>query len=203
MQVPAKIPHFVTKLYPLGIWQMPNAANKIYLTFDDGPTPEVTPWVLAELKKHNVLATFFLIGNNVEKHPEIVAQIREAGHSIGNHTYNHEKGWTTKNEAYFKSVATTNELLSTPLFRPPYGRIKKSQLKHLAASYSVIMWDVLSHDYNRKNTPEKCTKNVLNNVESGSVIVFHDSVKAWPNVQKSLPVVLPELQKMGFEFAPL
>ncbi len=203
MKVPAKIPAFVKLFYPEVVWKMPSHENAVYLTFDDGPTPNVTPWVMAVLEKFNAKATFFLIGNNVEKHPEILVDLRAAGHSIGNHTHNHEKGWTTNNKAYVQSVAKTHTLLNTPLFRPPYGRIKKSQIALLKNQYKIIMWDVLSHDYNPRNSPQECVVNVLNNVEAGSIIVFHDSQKAWPNLQYCLPLVLAELKNRGFVFRAL
>ena len=203
MKVPAKIPRIVRWAYPDCIWLLPNDEKAIYLTFDDGPTPEITPWVLEELEKAGAKATFFLIGNNVAQHPEIVAQIREAGHSIGNHCYNHEKGWTTSDAAYHASVEKTNDLLHTPLFRPPYGRIKKSQIAALKDSYKIIMWDVLSHDYDKRLTPQECINNVVDNVRPGSIIVFHDSVKAWKNLKDSLPVVLQELTRRGFVFRVL
>jgi len=203
MKVPAKIPRIVKWVYPDVTWQIPNSENAVYLTFDDGPTPEITDWVLAELKKFNAKGTFFLIGNNVAQHPEIVANIREAGHGIGNHCYNHEKGWATSRENYFASVAKTNALLNTKLFRPPYGRIKRNQIEVLKNDYTIVMWDVLSHDYDKNCTPQECAANVINNAKSGSIIVFHDSVKAWPNLKESLPIVLKQLSSRGFVFKEL
>ena len=203
MKIPAKLPRIVKWVYPDVIWNIPNDENAVYITFDDGPTPEITEWVLAELAKHNAKATFFLIGNNVEKHPEIVANIRSAGHSVGNHCYNHEKGWATSRENYFASVEKTNQLLQTKLFRPPYGRIKRNQIAVLKNIYEIIMWDVLSHDYDKSFSPEECVTNVVANVRSGSIIVFHDSVKAWPNLKAALPVVLKQLSAKGFVFKAL
>ena len=203
MKVPARIPRVVKWAYPECIWQIPNDQNAVYLTFDDGPTPEITDWVMDQLARYSALATFFLIGNNVQQNPEIYQRLVSAGHSIGNHCYNHEKGWTTKNEDYFKSVAQTNYLLQSPLFRPPFGRIKKSQIKELSQHYKIIMWDVLSHDYDKRLSPQECTENVLHNVRSGSIIVFHDSVKAWPNLKESLPAVLEGISKKGYQFRPL
>jgi peptidoglycan/xylan/chitin deacetylase (PgdA/CDA1 family) len=200
MKVPAKIPRIVRWVYPECIWLLPNDEKAIYLTFDDGPTPEITPWVLAELDKVGAKATFFLIGNNVAQHPEIVAQTREAGHSIGNHCYNHEKGWVTSDAAYHASVEKTNDLLHTPLFRPPYGRIKKSQIAALKDTYRIIMWDVLSHDYDKSLSPQDCINNVVDNVRPGSIIVFHDSVKAWKNLKVALPEVLRILIEKGYAF---
>jgi peptidoglycan/xylan/chitin deacetylase (PgdA/CDA1 family) len=203
MKVPAKIPRIVRWAYPECVWYLPNDKKEIYLTFDDGPTPEITPWVLDELDKVGAKATFFLIGNNVAKHPDIIAQIRAAGHSIGNHSYNHEKGWSTSDAAYHASVEKTNDLLHTPLFRPPYGRIKKSQIAALKNSYKIIMWDVLSHDYDQRLSPKDCIANVVENVRPGSIIVFHDSQKAWKNLKDSLPEVLKQLSASGYVFATL
>lgn len=203
MKVPAKIPRVVKWAYPECVWQIPTNENAIYLTFDDGPTPDITDWVIDQLAAYNAKATFFLIGNNVQQHPQIYQRLVAAGHSIGNHCYNHEKGWVTNNEDYFKSVAQTNYLIQSPLFRPPYGRIKKSQVKELSKQYNIIMWDVLSHDYDKRLSPEECAQNVLNNVKPGSIIVFHDSVKAWPNLKESLPAVLKGLSERGFLFKPL
>lgn len=203
MKVPAKIPRIVRWAYPECLWYLPNDNKEIYLTFDDGPIPEVTPWVLEQLEEFGAKATFFMIGNNVAKYPEILTQIKEAGHSIGNHCYNHEKGWVTADADYFASVAKTNELLHTNLFRPPYGRIKKSQIKALAKDYKIVMWDVLSHDYDKRLSPQDCITNVLDNVRPGSIIVFHDSVKAWGNLKESLPVVLSELSIRGYTFRAL
>jgi peptidoglycan/xylan/chitin deacetylase (PgdA/CDA1 family) len=198
--IPAKTPRILKWAYPNCIWQIPNKENAVYLTFDDGPTPEVTPWVLKQLEQYNAKATFFLIGNNVALYPEIVEQIKTAGHSIGNHSYNHENGWETDDQTYFNSMARTDELLGVDLLRPPYGRIKKSQIKVLKEKYKIIMWDVLSADWMPENAPQKCITNVLENVKSGSIIVFHDSQKAWPNLKVALPEVLRRLSQRGFSF---
>lgn len=210
----AKIPKFISRLFPNFIWEIPNDKNKIYLTFDDGPIPEVTEFVLEELNKYNAKATFFCIGDNIQKHPKIFAKIIENGHSIGNHTFNHLKGWNTSLEEYIENTnlcenqfAKTSNLepqtlnLKPKLFRPPYGRIKPSQAKALRKlGYKIIMWNVLSVDYNSKISPEKCIGNVLKNAKTGSIIVFHDSIKAFPNLKIALPIILKELNKKGFVF---
>ncbi len=201
--VPAKTPRILKWAYPNCIWHLPNKENAVYLTFDDGPIPTVTPWVLEQLAQFNVKATFFLIGNNVALYPEIVDQIKAAGHSIGNHSYNHENGWETDDATYFESISKADELLGVELLRPPYGRIKKSQIKVLKEKYKIIMWDVLSADWLVENTPEKCISNVLGSVKSGSIIVFHDSQKAWKNLKVALPEVLKQLAERGFLFKPL
>lgn len=204
---------FIKKIFLNYIWDIPNTENKIYLTFDDGPTPEITEWVLEELKKHQVKATFFCIGKNINNHTAIFLKIINEGHSIGNHTYNHLKGWNTTTEDYLDNIAlceleTNNappiryrSCLKSKIFRPPYGKIKKSQSKKLRQlGYKIIMWDVLSADFDQTVTPEKCLENVLQNVQSGSIIVFHDSVKAFKNLEYTLPKSLEILKRRGFVF---
>jgi peptidoglycan-N-acetylglucosamine deacetylase len=213
----------IKKLFPKYIWDLPNNENKIYLTFDDGPTPEITEWTLNELKKHNAKATFFCIGDNINKYPEIFKKIIENEHSIGNHTFNHLKGWKTSNEVYIKNVELClNEFINKcsvisnqcseksccklntehcQLFRPPYGKIKPSQSKLLRKQgYKIIMWDIISYDFDKTISKEKCLENVLKNVKSGSIIVFHDSVKAFPHLEYTLPKVLTILKEGGFAF---
>ena len=197
------------------VWDVPNTENKIYLTFDDGPIPEITEWVLEELQKHNAKATFFCIGNNIEKHPEIFEKVIGNGHSVGNHTFNHLNGWKTTTKEYIKnsskwSVVSGQSSNYKPnsehcqLFRPPYGKIKASQSKKLRQlGHKIIMWDVLSADYDTSITPEKCLENVLKNVSSGSIIVFHDSIKAFPNLKYTLPRALEYWEKKGFVFEKL
>lgn len=200
----------IKKIFSNYVWDIPNTENKIYLTFDDGPIPEITEWVLEELKKHNVKATFFGIGHNIEKHPDIFAKVINEGHSVGNHTFNHLNGWKTSTKEYLEnsiqwsvvSGRTPNRKLKTDnyqLFRPPYGKIKTSQSKKLRQlGYKIIMWDVLSADYDTTITPEKCLENVLKNTTSGSIIVFHDSVKAFPNLEYTLPKALKYWKEKGF-----
>ena len=202
---------FVKKIFSNYIWDIPNTENKIYLTFDDGPTPEITEWVLDELKKHNVKATFFCIGKNTSNHKDIFLKIINDGHSIGNHTYNHLKGWHTSTVDYLNNVELCKSEIKnfkskilnqkSLLFRPPYGKIKRAQSKKLRQlGYKIIMWDVLSADFDQTITPKKCLDNVLRNVKSGSVIVFHDSVKAFKNLEHTLPRALKFLKEKGFKF---
>jgi peptidoglycan/xylan/chitin deacetylase (PgdA/CDA1 family) len=207
----------IKKIFSKYIWDIPNNENKIYLTFDDGPTSEITHWVLEELKKYEAKATFFCIGNNIEKHPAIFEKIIKEGHSIGNHTCNHLNGWKTSTKEYFEntkqcevsiskvqSTACNLQPVTCNLFRPPYGKIKASQSEKLMQlGYKIIMWDVLSADFDQKISPEKCLQNVLKNVQSGSIIVFHDSVKAFPNLKYTLPKTLENLTKRGFVFEKL
>ena len=174
--------------------------KKIYLTFDDGPVPIVTPWVLTLLKQSNIKATFFCVGANVTKNPEIYKQIIEAGHSVGNHTFNHLNGWNSDTNKYIENVKQCSEVVHSSLFRPPYGKLKKSQISNLKSQYSFIMWDVLSGDYDIATTPEKCLQNVTEQVRNGSIILFHDSVKAQQKMEYALPRFIEFAKEKGYEF---
>ena len=196
------------KFYSSALWRVPTKEKKIFLTFDDGPVPEITPWVLSELKRFNAKAIFFCVGENIEKHPDIFRQIISEGHSIGNHTYNHLNGWKTKTKEYLDNIKkfdagiqplTTNSKLPT-IFRPPYGRMKQSQYSALTTQYSVIMWDVLSGDFDEKTSEEKCLQNVLNKTRKGSIVVFHDSMKAKKNLKYVLPKFLEHFSSNQFSF---
>lgn len=198
----------IKKIFSNHVWEISNTENKIYLTFDDGPIPEITEWVLEELKKHNAKATFFCIGHNMEKHPEILEKVINDGHSVGNHTFNHLNGWKTSTKEYIENSiqwsVVSGQSPNGKLFRPPYGKIKSSQSKKLRQlGYKIIMWDVLSADYDTAISPEKCLENVLKNVTSGSIIVFHDSVKAFPNLEYTLPKAMKYWQEKGFVFEKL
>lgn len=213
--VPVKTPSLAKKMFPNYIWDMPTHDDKvIYLTFDDGPTPDITEWTLKVLASYNAKATFFCIGNNIKKHPDIFQETISQGHVIGNHTYNHLKGWKTKLEDYLKEVEETKQLIdaycpktmvtASDLFRPPYGQIKPSQGKKLMSmGYQIIMWSVLSFDWDKNVTPETCFENVKENATNGSIIVFHDSVKASKNMMYALPKVLDYYSKQGYKFNPL
>jgi peptidoglycan/xylan/chitin deacetylase (PgdA/CDA1 family) len=204
-------PYLVKRLLPKAIWKMNDLQKKIYLTFDDGPVPIVTPYVLEVLKMYNTKATFFCVGENVQKHPEIFQAILNEKHTTGNHTFNHSNGWNTHTKQYLDNVELCNQSFqnnikqndSQPLFRPPYGRIKKSQFSQLNKQYKIIMWDVLSGDYDKNTSPEKCFKNVKDNVRNGSIIVFHDSVKAKKNLEYALPKFIEYALAEGFEFDSL
>ena len=190
-------------IFPNYVWDIPNDAKKVFLTFDDGPTPEITEWVLEQLKKYNAKATFFCIGNNIEKYPELFQKTIAEGHAIGNHTFNHLKGWKTSTEDYIENVKlfeTKNpKLVTRNLFRPPYGKIKPSQSKRLRKlGYKIIMWNVLSRDYDQTISATQCLENVLPNVKTGSIIVFHDSLKAEHNLKYVLPKTLEFLKENGF-----
>ncbi len=188
------------KIYPKAIWRIPVKEKKIYLTFDDGPIPIVTPWVLDILNESETKATFFCVGENVVKHAAIYQRILEEKHAVGNHTFNHLKGWNSHSKTYIRNVKKCAEVVDSKLFRPPYGRAKKSQIKHLSAQYSIIMWDVLSGDYDKKTSPEGCLKNVISNVRNGSIIVFHDNVKAQKNLEYTLPKFIDWAKENGFTF---
>jgi len=185
---------------------MPTLDRKIYITFDDGPISEVTPFVLAELKKVNAKATFFCIGDNIRKHPEVFQAVVNDGHSIGNHTFNHLKGWKTPDDDYLDNYKKCDELVESDLFRPPYGRIKRSQAAKIQAlnpNVKIIMWDVLSGDFDQSLSPEKCLQNVLKASVPGSIIVFHDSLKAFKRLEYVLPKALEYWQKQGYSFEKL
>jgi len=185
------------------IWNKSRKRRSIFVTFDDGPIPIVTPYVLNILKQYNAKATFFCIGDNVRKHPDVFEQVKNAGHSIGNHTFNHLKGWKTDNKTYIENFLKADELLHADLFRPPYGRIRKSQAKLIKKTKSgtkIIMWDVLSGDFDTELKPETCLEHVLRYTRNGSIIVFHDSLKAYDRLEYVLPRAMEEWSKKGYSF---
>jgi peptidoglycan/xylan/chitin deacetylase (PgdA/CDA1 family) len=208
---PVKIPLVVKKMFPNYVWDIPTNDKILYLTFDDGPTPEITNWVLNTLKSFNAKASFFCIGKNIEAHPDIFQNILKDGHAIGNHTYNHIKGWKTKTADYLLDVektlaaiqlVTNNQPYSnTLLFRPPYGQIKPKQGRELITlGYKIIMWDIISFDWDKEISEETCLKNVVTKSTAGSVIVFHDSLKASKNMQYALPKTLEYFSEKGYVF---
>jgi peptidoglycan/xylan/chitin deacetylase (PgdA/CDA1 family) len=197
----------IKKVFNNLVWDIPNSDKKIFLTFDDGPIPEITEWVLDILKSEEIKATFFCIGDNIKKHPEVYKRILAEGHQIGNHTFNHLNGWKTETNHYidnFKLCETECLKLNTEhsfLFRPPYGKIKSSQTKAIRnLGYKIIMWDVLSYDFDPNIIPEKCLENVISNTEQGSIIVFHDSKKAEKNLKYALPKAIQILKNRGVIF---
>jgi peptidoglycan/xylan/chitin deacetylase (PgdA/CDA1 family) len=199
----AKTPKWVSKLFGDSIWEMPGTTKTIYLTFDDGPHPQITQFVLDELNKFDAKATFFCIGKNVVQHPGVFKSILEQGHAVGNHTYNHLDGWKTPNAKYLQNILEARNFINSPLFRPPYGRITSNQKKYLMQlemPMKVVMWSVLSGDFDVNITPEQCCKNVLNNTKSGSVVVFHDSEKAFERLEYALPLVLKYFSERGYRF---
>jgi peptidoglycan/xylan/chitin deacetylase (PgdA/CDA1 family) len=204
-----KIPWWIRVLYPDYLWKVQVPDKTVFLTFDDGPHPTITPWVLQQLKQYNATATFFCIGKNVVQFPDVYAQIIAAGHAVGNHTFSHLNGWkTTPDEIYLADAAKAADLIDSPLFRPPYGRIKKQQAQKLSImlkkyNVKIVMWDVLSADFDTSFSPKACINTVLRHTRPGSVIVFHDSEKAFGNLQIALPTILKELHSKGFDFQRL
>jgi len=197
-----KTPWLLKKCYPSCIWNMSLKEKKIYLTFDDGPHPVATPFVLDELKKYKAKATFFCIGKNVVEHPDIYKQILFEGHRVGNHTHNHLNGWKAKDKDYFENIREAKKYIDSNLFRPPYGRITSFQLKNLTqvAAFKIIMWDVLSGDFDKEISSEQCTSNVISNARNGSIIIFHDSEKAFERMKIALPEALKYFFEKGFSF---
>jgi len=198
-----RTPGWLKKIYSNSLWQVPGTDKTIYLTFDDGPHPSITSFVLDELKKYNAKATFFCIGNNVVKYPDTYARILNEGHAVGNHTFNHLNGWKTSNEEYLRDIKEAKKHIDSVLFRPPYGRITRFQQKILTgAAYGLktVMWTVLSGDFDPAVTPEKCLKNVMQNTSGGAIVVYHDSEKAAEKMRYSLPIVLKHFSKKGYRF---
>jgi peptidoglycan-N-acetylglucosamine deacetylase len=228
-----RTPRFLQKLFPKAIWRVPTEEKKLYLTFDDGPTPEITEWVLEELNRVKAKATFFVLGKNVKQEPEIFQKIISNGHAVGNHSFTHLNGWETEDEVYFEDVERCLEVIRTTdnrqqkfrhpshnlqhqirnpkseiinhksLFRPPYGRITMSQYSLLTTQYQLIMWDVLSGDFDHKISGEQCFENCRKYAKQGSIIVFHDSHKAYALLKICLPKVLDYFSAKGFTFHSL
>ena len=196
-------PWLLRKIYPSCIWDLKSSEKIIYLTFDDGPHEVATPFVLEQLRNYGAKATFFCIGKNVRENPELYSRIIQEGHITGNHTYHHLNGWKTPNEKYIKDILDAKALISSHLFRPPYGRISKSQLslmKEIDKEYKTIMWSVLSGDFDLNLTGEKCLSNVIRYTKRGSIVVFHDSSKAFSRLEYALPKVLDYYSQKGFVF---
>ena len=205
-----KTPEFVQRMFPRRFWALSQNQNSVYLTFDDGPIPEVTPWVLSILRKQQAKATFFCIGDNIQKHPEIFKAILKDGHSIGNHTLNHLNGWKTNSLNYVNNVQKAEETIlkfedakfpkTMKLFRPPYGKLTSTQSKMLKKNgYKIIMWNVLSADFDQTISEEKCLQNVLNNIQVGAIVVFHDSLKAEGKLRYVLPKLLNYISEKGWD----
>ena len=189
---------------PSLLWRVNTTEKEVYLTFDDGPVPEVTPWVLNTLDRYNIKATFFCVGENVEKYPELFSLVREKGHALGNHTYNHLKLYKTEQEAYCRNIRKASLRNDSRLFRPPHGQINRSMIQWLhVRKYKVVMWDVLPADYNKERTGEQCFETVKRKTRPGSIIVFHDSVKAQKNLMEALPLSIEYLLNQGWKFKTL
>jgi len=198
--LPVRIPRFIQRFTPNVTWHIPGNNKVVYLTFDDGPTPGVTENVLEILERFDVKATFFCIGRNVERHPDLYLKIIAKGHLTGNHTYSHLKGWYTGNVTYFSDIELAGRLVNSTLYRPAYGMITPSQVRYLKDKYRIFMWSVLSYDYDSSLSPKNCFNNVTRFANNGSIIVFHDSVKAAERVLFSLPGVIEHFKTRGFSF---
>lgn len=187
------------KLLPESLVWHVESGSEVFLTFDDGPTPGVTEWVVETLARYDARATFFMLGKNAEQHAATFRRVVEAGHRVGNHTYSHQKGWGMSVQRYVEDVDFAAQMLHTDLFRPPYGRITPAQLRVLGERYNLIMWDVLSRDYSSLVTPRQCVRNVIRRVRPGSIVVFHDSLKAQRRLKYALPRVLDYIYEKGWE----
>ena len=195
-----RLPGFITSLFKSAVWRFSEANRVVYLTFDDGPIPEVTPWVLSFLKEEGIKATFFCVGENVVKHPEVYQQILRDGHSVGNHTFNHWQGLKKFDRNYFMNIEKASLYIDSDLFRPPHGWLKTTQYIYLKKKYRIVMWDLISCDYDQRIKPEKVLKNVTDFVRSGSIITFHDSLKAKKNLMKALPLSIKWMKEKGYQF---
>ncbi|MFR9553467.1 MAG: polysaccharide deacetylase family protein [Rikenellaceae bacterium] len=193
-----KPPRIIRRIYPDLVWEIEDSSS-IFLTFDDGPTPGITEWILSTLRKYNAKATFFVLGKNVEMYPDLYELILAEGHKIGNHTYSHQKGWGMSLERYVEDVDFANDTLNTDLFRPPYGQITPSQSRLLGQRFKLIMWSIISRDYNPRLSPKRCYNNVAKYLEAGSIVVFHDSEKSFKNMSYALPRVLKLAKEKGLE----
>ena len=203
-----RTPAWLRKFYPAYTWKINTDEKILYLSFDDGPHPVATPFVLDELKKAGAKASFFCIGKNVFNHPEIYRRILDEGHAVGNHTQNHLNGWKVPDADYLQDITEAAKNIDSHLFRPPYGRITRFQSRYVAAAMSaekisIIMWDVLSGDFDEALNGQECTENILLNSRNGSIIVLHDSEKAWPRLNVCLPLVLKYFSEKGFRFEKL
>ena len=193
-------PQFVRQLYPGACWRMNASERAVYLTFDDGPIPEVTPWVLDVLDRYRIKATFFMVGDNVRKYPEVYRMVVERGHRIGNHTYHHLKGFGLSADSYVANVEEANRLVESDLFRPPHGLMRMSQYHALRERYRIVMWDLVTRDYNPKLTGDEVLGKVKRYVRNGSIITFHDSLRATHNLYYALPRAIEWLLAEGYEF---
>lgn len=195
-----RMPKLARWITPHFWWPDRQGEPHLYLTFDDGPVPEVTPWVLDELKRANAKATFFCVGENVVRYPELFFRLSEEGHSVGHHTEHHLNGWKTDNEVYIENATLAAHRVGTTLFRPPYGRITPFQASVLSKKYRIVLWDLVTGDYDAQLQPSEIIATVLAKTKSGDILVFHDSVKAWPRLQIVLPLLLKSFSSRGFQF---
>ena len=195
-----QVPGFVRGLFPKALWRMNPDEKAVYLTFDDGPIPVVTPWVVELLGRYDIKATFFMVGDNVRKHPQEFRQVIEAGHRVGNHTFNHLKGLFTETNEYLDNVEKADALIHSKLFRPPHGMLRRSQYKELSKRYQFVMWDLVTRDYSKRMNGEEVLANVKKYVRNGSIITFHDSLRSEENLKYALPRAIEWLLEQGYEF---
>ena len=198
-----KTPTLIQFFFPSLLWSKKRDKKILYLTFDDGPYNMLSPFILDELKKYKAKATFFYLGSKAEKYPQLIKRCKDENHQIGNHTYSHPNGWKSKNNEYYQDIEKANKLINSNLFRPPYGRIKPSQINHLKKYYKIIMWDILSWDFDKKTSPEECYNNIIKNTKSGSIIVLHENEKSAKTVKEVLPKILSYFSSQGFKFEKL
>lgn len=200
----ARTPYLLQLLnYPRDLWSMDKSRKELFLTFDDGPVPQATPWVLDILERHKAKATFFCVGDNARKYPHLLERIRQEGHAVGNHSYSHLNGWKTNDEEYIGNIFKCNEILSSGLFRPPYGKATRNQKKILREHFTIVYWSVISGDFDISLSPADCLSNVMNNATNGAVILFHDSIKAMPRLKYALPAVLAKFSAEGYSFCSI
>lgn len=195
-----KTPKALKYIYPSCYWTIPDSSKTVYLTFDDGPTPGITDKVLNILEQHQAKATFFCVGEQAEKHFELFESLRQKGHHVGNHTFNHLKGWTTSISEYLDNIKKADKIISSTLFRPPYGKASRTQIAQIKKKYHLIMWDILAGDFDANNTIEKIVSNVISNIQPGSIVVLHDSKKHGKKMLKALPVIMKKLDELGYSF---
>ncbi len=195
-----KIPRILKNIFPEITWNIQGSEPALYLTFDDGPTPDITSRVLKELDRFRAKATFFCIGRNVERHPDIFSQVVDKGHAVGNHTYSHLKGWYTADKEYYDDIILAARFIHSSLYRPAYGMITPAQLRHLKQQYQIVLWEIMSYDFDFNTSPEQCLSNVIRHTRPGSVVVFHDSLKASEKTLYALPRVLEHFAEKGWAF---
>ena len=195
-------PRFIQRWFPNLIWTIPSD-DSVYLTFDDGPTPEITSWVLEQLRTYNAKATFFCLAKNVERHPDLFQRVVADGHAIGNHSYSHLKGWGPPAQQYVEDVDYANTFLHSNLYRPPYGRFTRQQFRLLRERYRVVLWSIISMDYSRCVSGRRVVQYVMSHIKPGDIVVFHDSLKAERNLRYALPFVLETIAMRGYKAKPI
>ena len=196
-----KTPSIAKYLFPSLVWKKNTDQKKIWITFDDGPDKKVTPYLINVLAEFNIKATFFIIGNQAKKNPELVKLIINSGHKIGNHSFSHLNGFSTDNNKYLEDVEQAKKYIDSDIFRPPYGKITPLQIKNLKKDFKIIMWDIMSWDFKENISSNKIFRNVMDNVESGSIILFHNNLKSYKNLKKSLEIILEKLKEQEYQFS--